>query len=135
MRRRLALGYFLLQALAVVVWWGALALQPAAWPLFAVRGAPPIALGAFAPGDLGLVALGSAVVAVRGARAWSRELAWCVAGAMAYAAAYTVTAAAVRASAPLGALLMVPAAGASIAAALTLSRSAHGATLPTGPAA
>jgi hypothetical protein len=134
-RFRLALGYFLVQALAVAAWWALLASQPAAWPLFAVRGSPRVALGAFAPGDLGLVALGSAVVALRGGRAWTRELAWCVAGAVAYAAAYTATTAAARASSPLGALLMLPAAGASVAAALTLSRGARGAALPTGPAA
>lgn len=125
MQRRLALAYFLVQALAVIAWWALLAARPSARALFAVHGAPPAALGAFAPGDLGLVALGSALVALQRGRGWSRALAWMVAGAMAYAAAYTATAAITRASGPLGAWLMLPAAAASIGAAGILSRVAR----------
>jgi hypothetical protein len=134
-RRRLALGYFLVQALAVTAWWVLLAARPSARALFAVHGAPPAALGAFASGDLGLVALGSALVALLRGRRWGRELAWMVAGAMAYAAAYTATAALMRASGPLGAWLMLPAAAASIGAARILSGVTRDETLPARPAA
>jgi hypothetical protein len=133
-RRRLALGYFVLQALAVAVWWALLAARPDTWALFAIHGAPAAALGAFAPGDLGLVALGSALAALRGGRGWGRDLAWVVAGAMTYAAAYTATTALTGASGALGALLMLPAAAASLLAARALSATRDDG-LPAGPAA
>lgn len=130
LRHRLALAYFLVQALAVSTWWAILALRPDARASFALHGAPFAALGAFAPGDLGLVALGSLVVALRGGRGWSRDLAWLVAGAMTYAAAYTATAALARASGPFGALLMLPAEAASLGSAYTLSVAARDEALP-----
>jgi hypothetical protein len=54
---------------------------------------------------------------------------------MAYAAAYTATAALTGASGPLGALLMLPAAAASLAAAGTLTGVARDEALPARPAA
>jgi hypothetical protein len=125
-RRRLAVWYFLAQASAVVAWWALLAALPAAWPLFALRESPRAVLGAFAPGDVGVVALGSALVAWRHGRAWAGALAWVVAGAMSYAASYTATALLLGVAPPLGACLMVPAAVASVAAAAILSRDAGG---------
>jgi hypothetical protein len=134
-RRRLALGYFLVQALAVAAWWGLLTVWPRARPLFTLYGAPPAALAAFAPGDLGLVALGSALVALGRGRGRTGALAWVVAGAMAYAAAYAATAALTGASGPLGALLMLPAAAASLVSAGILTRTPRDESLPTRPAA
>jgi hypothetical protein len=80
-----------------------------------------VVLLAFAPGDLLMLGLGSALVAsgshpVRRRRA----IAWLVTGATVYAALYTLTLALAGAAPPLGALLMCPAAVASTLAAFSL---------------
>ncbi len=129
--RRLAAMYFLVQAIAVTGWWALLAFVPPTWSLFAIHEAPRIALGAFAPGDLGIVAVGSALVALRRPRPWTGPLAWIVAGAMIYGAAYTVTASVLGAAPPLGALLMLPAAVASLLAAAALARDENANAIPT----
>lgn len=134
-RRRLAVGYLVAQAVAVAGWWLLLAAVPDSRPLFAVRGAPLVALGAFAPGDLALVAVGSALAAWRRGRGWGGPLAWCVAGAMIYAATYTATTATLGATAPWGALAMVPAAAASLLAAAALAHRAPAVAVPPRPAA
>lgn len=123
-RTALARGYFALQGIAVIAWWAMLLFLPATRTAFAIRGAPPIALDAFAPGDLGLVAIGSLLVAAFTSRAWSGTLAWVVAGAMVYAALFTIATAITGASGPLGALLMMPAAIVSVGGASVLGRSA-----------
>jgi hypothetical protein len=112
-----------------------LAVAPGMRAYFMIREAPIEVLGAFAPGDLGLVALGSLLVGLRRGDGWSGRLAWIVAGAMMYAAAYTVATAALRISHALGACLMVPAAGASLIAASHLTHHAPAERLPTGPVA
>jgi hypothetical protein len=134
-RRRLAAGYFLVQASAVAAWWTLLAVSPAARPYFALREAPIAALGAFAPGDLGLVVLASLVVGIRRGRGSSGPLAWIVAGAMSYGAAYTISSAALGISSALGAILMVPAAVASLLAASELTRHVQAEPVPPGAAA
>ena len=129
MMRRLAGMYFVIQAVAVVAWWAVLVAAPSTQSYFTMRDAPFATLGSFAPGDLGLLALGSSVVGIRMGRGWTIYLAWAVSGALLYAAGYTVTAAASGVSSPVGALLMVPAALASIAASVTLSPHAPADTL------
>ena len=115
---RLGRLYFAAQALAVSGWWLLLALRPDLRAWFRLPDTPDATLLAFAPGDLLLAVLGSALVAFsRASRAWVRPLAWAVAGAMAYAALYTLTLAYGTAMGPLGALLMIPAAiGSGLAA-------------------
>jgi hypothetical protein len=120
--RRTACAYFAVQAVTVVAWWVLLAALPAARPLFRPAGAPDVALFAFAPGDLLMLGLGSAAVAL-----WSSRrdptlgaAAWLVAGATAYAALYTITLAACGAMSAVGACLMTPAALASLACARAL---------------
>lgn len=116
--------YFGVQSIAVAAWWTLLATRPSTRALFRVAGAPDASLLAFAPGDLALLTLGSAALALsgRGASAWRVPLAWLVAGAAVYAAAYTLALAASGAAGPLGAALMVPAAAASVLCAHALQR-------------
>ena len=118
--------WFALQAAAVVGWWLLLLVRPALRPLFSIRAAPTVALGAFAPGDLLLIALGSALVSFGSNRSWVVPLAWMVAGAVSYGASYCVTVALVDSAVALGAILMIPAAVLSIAAALDISRERSG---------
>lgn len=116
---RLGRLYFGVQALAVVLWWLLLVGRPDLRASFRVASAPDSTLLAFAPGDLLLVALGSALVAWRAgpARAWPRPLAWAVAGSVAYATLYVLTLALAAAASSLGAALMTPAAiGCALAA-------------------
>lgn len=133
MRPRLAAIYFLAQAIGIAAWWALLAIAPAVRPLFALRNAPLAALGAFAPGDLVLIGVGSVVVAWQAYRGRGAALAWVVSGAMAYAAVYTLAAAVLRLAPALGAVLMVPAAGASLGAAAVLSRSTNAHDVPPRP--
>jgi hypothetical protein len=119
----LAAAYFWLQAAAVAAWWALLAVVPASRAPFLIRGAPAVALGAFAPADLVLVSLGSALVGWRRGRGWAGPLAWLVTGGMAYAALYTATTAVLGAADRIGAALMAPGAVASLAAAFALTDS------------
>ena len=118
----LARAYFLAQGVAVAAWWLVLALRPASRAAFNIRGAPDIALLAFAPGDLVVLASGSVVVAAAAGRAWTGALAWAVVGATLYGTLYTLAAALAGAASWLGVLLMAPAAVLSLLAARTLSR-------------
>ena len=133
-RTRLARLYFAVQAVGVAAWWIVLWLVPSSRSLFAAGGFPFAPLGAFAPGDLGMIALGSAAIAWRGDARWSTAVAWIVAGAMAYAAIYTVTAALIEVMTIFAAVTMVAGAVASIAAARVLTRSRADA-LSSGPVA
>ena len=114
--------WFATQAAGVVAWWLLLLITPDVRPLFSIREAPSIALGAFAAGDLLLIALGSALVSLASDRRWATPLAWMVAGAVAYGAMYCLSIAVAGSAPTLGAALMVPAAALSIAAALAISR-------------
>lgn len=118
---RLARTYFGIQAVAFATWWVVLAVRAPARSLFRAAGAPDSTLLAFAPGDL-LLTLGSAVVALGadGRRRCPGPLAWLVAGATAYGAMYTLALALGGAAAPLGAVLMTPAALASLVCARAL---------------
>ena len=135
MRRRLAVTYFYLQAAAVAAWWVMLAGAPATRLRFAHHDAPFVTLGAFATGDILVIALGSALVAWRHGVGWAAPLTWMVTGGILYAAAYAVTIAAVHGGPSLGALLMAPAAACTVVAAIVLSRDGRADTLPPGPAA
>jgi hypothetical protein len=113
--------YFALQALAVVGWWAALWLRPEWRAAFRPLSAPDAVLLSFAPGDLLMLGVGSALVAWPGPHLRRRRaLAWLVAGATVYAALYTLALALTAAAPPLGALLMCPAAVASTIAAFSL---------------
>jgi hypothetical protein len=122
---RTARLYLLLQGGAVLGWWAVLLLWPASRALFLVHGAPEITLSAFAAGDLAIVGAGSLAVGASRDRAWAAPLAWIVAGAMTYAALYTILTALVGATGPLGALLMTPAAAASLVSAMVLQAAAR----------
>ncbi|MDB4914974.1 MAG: Protein-S-isoprenylcysteine O-methyltransferase [Gemmatimonadetes bacterium] len=134
-QRRMAAGYFFVQAAAIVGWWALLITVPSTRPYFTIRSAPFATLGAFALGDLGLIALGSALVAVCHGRSWAGRAAWCVSGALLYATCYTVAAVVGGVSSPLGACLMVPASVASIMASTILSRDALADSLSHGSSA
>lgn len=118
----LARAWFGLQAVAVNGWWILLVRSAGARELFALHDAPPAALTAFAAGDLVVVAPLSLLLALRPRARWSGPAAWAVAGAMGYAALYTVATAALGASGWLGAGLMLPAAVGSVLAASQLTR-------------
>lgn len=119
---RLARVYFGVQAAAVAAWWVVLAVRPAVRPLFRPAAAPDAMLLAFAPGDLLMLGLGSAAVALAAARPGPtvRAAAWLVAGATVYGALYTITLAASGAAGVLGAVMMTPAAVASLLCARAL---------------
>lgn len=119
-------AYFLLQAVAVLLWWGGLAIHPPWRAPFVPHGAPEATLLAFAPPDLLLLVLGSAAAAVGRwrRRRWAAPLAAGVAGAALYATAYTVTLWLAGITPPLGAVLMLPSAVLSAWAALVLIRDA-----------
>ena len=128
---KLARGFFAVLALAIAAWWALLFAWPAARAPFRLAGAPEIALLGFAPADL-LAALAAGWIAASpSSRPARTALAWCVAGAMVYASAYTVALAVTCAAGPLGAILMAPAALGSLAAARALHHAdAH--ALPDG---
>lgn len=112
--------YWPAQGVGVLAWWLALWQIPALRDSFTPSAAPFAVLGAFAPGDLLLIAAGSCAVGLSRGAPWRVPLAWMVAGGVLYAAFYTV-AAALWASMPvLGALMMLPAATGSIWAAVAL---------------
>jgi len=121
--RRLAVQYFVVQAIAIAAWWIGLATIPSAWSWFAPASAPRGTLAAFAPSDIGVV-IASALVAWGHRRPWAVPLAWIIAGAMTYAAIYTVAAVIVGLATLLSAILMIPVAIASITAAAALTRDA-----------
>ena len=125
----MARAYFLLQAAAVAGWWIIIAIVPQARTLFVIRDAPFAVIEAFAAGDLVMIALGSALVGI--GRVRSASLAWIIAGAVIYAALYTVTAAVLQIMPLWGMLLMVPAAVASVVSASLLSQHAHAEPLST----
>ena len=117
-RSRLARGYFGVQAVAVAAWWVALWLRPELRGLFRPFATPDAILLGFAPADLLMLGLGSALVAASSRQTNRRRvLAWLVAGATVYAALYTLTLAIIGYAPFLGAFLMIPAGGAAALAA------------------
>ena len=122
---RIARMYFVVQAVAIVAWWVVLAAAPQTRSYFTIRGAPLSTLGSFALGDIGIIAIGSAVVGLLPGWRWSVVAASAISGALLYATCYSVAAAATGSSSPVGALLMVPASMASIVASAILSGDAH----------
>lgn len=133
--RRLAVMYFVVQAVAIAGWWALLLVAPATRQNFAIRGASFAALGSFSLGDLGIIALGSALVAARGGRGWAVYAAWLVCGGLLYATCFVVAAAITGVSPPLGAGLMIPASVASVMASVILTRDAPTNTLSPGSSA
>ena len=121
LRSRLARSYFALQAAAVVAWWVALWVRPEWRAAFRPFSAPDAVLLSFAPGDLLMLGVGSALVAWPGHHQRHRRgLALVVTGATSYAALYTLSLALTGAATSLGALLMCPAAVASGLAAFSV---------------
>jgi len=133
--RGLAVGYFLVQGVAVAAWWAAIMAMPALRETFRIRGAPSSALGSFAPADIGIIALGSVLVAVRGGRGWGLPAAWVVTGALAYATCFVVTATISGIMSPPASALMIPAAVACALAAIILTTNARADILSPGPSA
>lgn len=131
MRSRLARIYFGLQSLAVIAWWLTLWRRPEWRVSFLPTASSDAALLGFAPGDVIMLGLLSALVASLGnASRTRRALAWLVAGATVYGAIYTVTLAVTGAAPVIGALLMVPAGVACIFAAFALDDDVS--AVPTG---
>ncbi len=118
--RQAAAGYLTLQAVAGLAWWLLLFVRPATrWWFF------PEELGnstwAFAPPDLALFVLGSAVAgwAIGRGRRWATGLAWAVCGGTWYACLYCWGGGLLYGSGWLGVLLMTAAAAmTTVAAAL-----------------
>jgi hypothetical protein len=127
-------AYFGVQAVAILGWWIAVAMRAPVRSAFRAADAPDVTLLAFAPGDV-LLAFGSAAVAlgVPATHSWRTALAWLVAGGVAYGAVYTGTLFASGAAGPWGAVLMIPAALASLACARELDHAEPG-PLPSGRA-
>ena len=134
MKQQLGRIWFAIQAVSVIAWWLFLLVYPGMRPLFSVRDAPFISLGAFAPGDLLLIALGSALVSFGNHPRWVVPFGWMVAGAVSYGAIYCVTITVLGSAPALGAILMVPAAVLSVAAAVAISRERSG-TVSSRPSA
>jgi hypothetical protein len=105
----------------VIAWWLLLATSSGVGAHFLPRSGPASALTAFAPADLVIIAVGSAVVALRRADRLTLGLAWFVSGAMCYASLYTIAAVIAGFLPALGAVLMVPAACFSVLASAQLS--------------
>ena len=119
---RIARAYFGLLAAAVAGWWALLFAWPATRAPFRIVGAPEAALLGFAPADL-LAAVAAAWIATTSRPGRARTAAaWGVAGAMAYAAVYTAALAFACATGPVGAILMAPAAAASVWSAWAVQR-------------
>jgi hypothetical protein len=108
--RTLAVWFLLLQAIAVAAWWGVILLSPPARQPFLGPGAPDANLLAFFAGDL-LFYVGGSLLAAYGL-ALGRSWAWpvlCVhAGAVVYAALYTLSLPTLSGEGWLGAALMLP---------------------------
>jgi len=121
--RRAAAGYFALQGVLVLAWWGMLWRIPSTRAWFTPPGWPESALTAFWMPDLAVAAGGSLAAAwltVRRGRA-AGAARWLVAGAMAYGTLYCLGASLATGGAWLSVALMVPGALASIAFALLAS--------------
>lgn len=117
--QRFAPTYLRLQAIAVVVWWLSLAGLPALRPWFLPATAPEVFLWAFLPGDLAIVAWGSAIAAHRWADASTPSAFWVAAGGLWFGTAYVVTLAVVGALPWASPVLMV---GASVGTGLVSRR-------------
>jgi drug/metabolite transporter (DMT)-like permease len=129
-RRRIAIGYLVLQAIAIAAWWGVMMIAPSVRSAFAPSASEEILL-AFAPSDALVVALGL-YVAVRRGEGRSDIAGWLIAGAMSYATLFTITMAARHLAPTAGAVLMTPAAMASCWAAAVLSRRGPSSPLSSG---
>jgi len=129
-RTRIARAYLGLQSIGIAAWWLIIATAPTARLLFEGRESSGSLL-AFAPGDAFVVALGF-YIAVRRGRGHSAFAASLIAGAMLYAALYTITAALSHRTPLVGAALMTPAALASLWAAAVLCPSASSLAVSSG---
>jgi hypothetical protein len=129
-RTRLAAAYLVLQSVGIAAWWLLLATLPDVRSFFERPGAFGH-LVAFAPGDVSVVALGL-YGGVRRGRGAGTYAVWLVAGAMLYAALYTVADAVWHSGPLLDAALMTPAALTSLWAAAVLSPGASSRSLSPG---
>jgi hypothetical protein len=111
--------YFLVQAVAVVLWWVALAIWPAARPWFLPGTSIDPAFAAFAGADLLVLAPLSAVTSWLAAsgRSWAPVAAWLTTGAVCYSAAYTVVWTPLVGAPVLSPLAMIAAAAGSVTCA------------------
>ena len=121
MGRRLAVRYFVAQAVAIAAWWAGLATIPSAWAWFTPTGVPRESLVVFAPGDISVV-IASFILAWGKWRPWATPLAWSIAGGMTYATICTLAATMIGTATALSSLLMVAAAIASVVAAAAMTR-------------
>jgi hypothetical protein len=127
--QRIATAYFVLQSAGIAAWWLMILIDPGARLAFGFRDVTMLL--AFAPGDLSVVALGI-YIGMRHGRGASAFIAPVLAGAMLYAALYTLAATFAHRAALLSAVLMVPAAIASTWAAAVLSRRASSSPVSSG---
>jgi hypothetical protein len=121
---RLAAVYFLVQAAAVVLWWGMLLVVPASRPWFLPTGRLDPQFVAFLAPDLVVLSAGSAITGLSSFRQHplARPGSWFVVGAVMYAAFYTLAWTVLVQAPVLSALLMIAAAAGSIAGARALRR-------------
>jgi protein-S-isoprenylcysteine O-methyltransferase Ste14 len=122
---RIASGYFLVQGLAILVWWGTLGAFPEARRFFLPDGASEVDLLAFSLPDLVLSAPGSLITGLAllyGAR-WAVGAAWFTTGAMGYSLLYCIAWSALRGGGWVNVLLMAPAALLSAVCAVDVSAS------------
>jgi hypothetical protein len=133
--RSQAVAYFLAQGVAVAAWWTALVAMPEMRETFRIRGAPFSAFASFAPADIGIIAIGSILVAARGGRGWGLHAAWLVTGAFAYATCFVVAGTISGIMSAFAPALMVPAAVASALATIILTTNARADILSPGPSA
>lgn len=121
--RSTVLCYLLMQAALVVLWWLMIAADPSVHAWFSIPGSPAASLLAFAAPNLVVIAGGSVVAALAIARRSPHRhaIAWLVAGAVSHGAAYSAAVPVLTGSAWIGALLMLPAACASIVCAIYAS--------------
>jgi protein-S-isoprenylcysteine O-methyltransferase Ste14 len=123
---RLGGWYFACQGLAVVAWWGYLAVVPAARSIFLPPGASDLDLLAFRLPDLLVIVPASliAAAAILSGRTWALVPAWASAGAMVYAFVYCVAWSVLREGGWINVVLMAPAALLSTVSALDVSATA-----------
>src|SRR5690348_10854096 len=90
-KRRCAIGFLLIQAVAATIWWCLLLVRPSFRVLFMARGAPDATLAAFLMPDAMLFILSSAIVTygLWARKSWAWPLLCVHTGAAGYAALYS----------------------------------------------
>lgn len=108
--RRAAIGYYLLQGVAVVGWWVMMYVQPSTQSWFRLDPESSVSLNSFWLGDLLFIAPGSIAAAILLLVRWKYASAvmWLVTGAITQATAYTLAYSLQTDSGWLGVALMLP---------------------------